>query len=199
MAKENLIFSIIYKGAAASLVLRIKVLAIKLSKRMGYKPFIVQPYRRIDGAIMITFFHVYDSSINISELQRGGPCELSVSSKREEWEEIRPAWWELAKGLIQDGKIEESELPEWSLEADRNEVEPGDKKYEMPENEEGGLTPRQSKVFELWAEGNSEKEIAEILVISVNTVKRLKRIVYQKLGAHSRREMKEIGQTLGWL
>jgi DNA-binding NarL/FixJ family response regulator len=48
------------------------------------------------------------------------------------------------------------------------------------------LTPREREVLTLLAQGMTNKGIAETLVISVNTVKRHLRSIYDKLDVHSR-------------
>jgi DNA-binding NarL/FixJ family response regulator len=48
------------------------------------------------------------------------------------------------------------------------------------------LTPREMEVLTLLAQGMTNKGIAEALVISVNTVKRHLRSIYDKLDVHSR-------------
>lgn len=58
-----------------------------------------------------------------------------------------------------------------------------------------GLTPRETEVFLLIAEGNTLKYIADKLVLSENTVKRHRTNVYQKLGVNSRQEL--IDKTRG--
>ena len=51
------------------------------------------------------------------------------------------------------------------------------------------LTPREREVVKLVAEGRSNKEIAEILVISTKTVERHRANVLEKLGMHDRVEL----------
>lgn len=51
------------------------------------------------------------------------------------------------------------------------------------------LTPRESEIVKLVAEGNSSKEIAETLVISVKTVERHRSNVLEKLGMRDRVEL----------
>lgn len=51
------------------------------------------------------------------------------------------------------------------------------------------LTPRETDVFVLIAEGNTLKHIADALVLSENTIKRHRTNVYQKLGVNSRQEL----------
>ncbi|MEV0995989.1 response regulator transcription factor [Nonomuraea sp. NPDC050202] len=51
------------------------------------------------------------------------------------------------------------------------------------------LTPREEEIVKLIAEGNSAKEIAETLVISVKTVDRHRANILQKLGMRDRLEL----------
>lgn len=51
------------------------------------------------------------------------------------------------------------------------------------------LTPRESEVLSLLAEGKTNDEIAEILTISVHTVARHRENLMGKLGLHSRSEL----------
>ncbi|WP_315987433.1 response regulator transcription factor [Actinomadura sp. HBU206391] len=51
------------------------------------------------------------------------------------------------------------------------------------------LTPREEEIVKLIAEGNSAKEIAEMLVISVKTVDRHRANILQKLGMRDRLEL----------
>ena len=51
------------------------------------------------------------------------------------------------------------------------------------------LTPREEEILKLVAEGNSSKEIAETLVLSVKTVERHRANMLQKLGLHDRLQL----------
>ncbi|MFC7588434.1 response regulator transcription factor [Nonomuraea antimicrobica] len=51
------------------------------------------------------------------------------------------------------------------------------------------LTPREEEIVKLIAEGNSAKEIAETLVISVKTVDRHRANILQKLGMRDRLDL----------
>ena len=51
------------------------------------------------------------------------------------------------------------------------------------------LTDREREVLDLLATGLTNKEIAEKLVITTNTVKRHLKAVFEKSGVHSRREL----------
>jgi DNA-binding NarL/FixJ family response regulator len=48
------------------------------------------------------------------------------------------------------------------------------------------LTPRETEIVKLVAEGHTSKEIAELLVISVKTVERHRANVLEKLGMRDR-------------
>jgi two-component system response regulator NreC len=50
----------------------------------------------------------------------------------------------------------------------------------------GGLTDRERQVLRMIAEGRSNREIAETLVLSVKTVERHRANIMEKLGLHSR-------------
>jgi DNA-binding NarL/FixJ family response regulator len=51
------------------------------------------------------------------------------------------------------------------------------------------LTPRESEILKLVAEGHSSREIAETLVISVKTVERHRANILEKLGMRDRVEL----------
>jgi DNA-binding NarL/FixJ family response regulator len=53
-------------------------------------------------------------------------------------------------------------------------------------NELDVLTPREREVIELLAHGQTNKEIAEALVITTNTVKRHLKSIFEKLEVHTR-------------
>jgi DNA-binding NarL/FixJ family response regulator len=48
------------------------------------------------------------------------------------------------------------------------------------------LTQREREVFDLLAQGKTNKEIAETLVITINTVKRHLKVIFEKLEVHTR-------------
>ncbi|HEY5731657.1 MAG TPA: helix-turn-helix transcriptional regulator, partial [Anaerolineales bacterium] len=52
-----------------------------------------------------------------------------------------------------------------------------------------GLTPREGEVLSLLAEGRTNDEIADLLVISVHTVARHRENLMGKLGLHNRSEL----------
>jgi DNA-binding NarL/FixJ family response regulator len=49
-----------------------------------------------------------------------------------------------------------------------------------------GLTPRESEVLRLVAQGRSNRDIADVLVLSPRTVKRHVENIFDKLGVSSR-------------
>ena len=53
----------------------------------------------------------------------------------------------------------------------------------------GGLTEREREVLKLIAEGNTSREIAEMLILSVNTIDRHRANIMQKLNLHSKTEL----------
>ncbi len=61
------------------------------------------------------------------------------------------------------------------------------------------LTRRELEILALLAERWSDKEIAERLVITPNTVRKHTSTIYDKLGIHSRREAVEAARALGML
>jgi len=64
-------------------------------------------------------------------------------------------------------------------------VEETRKKYES-QSELSALTDREREVLDLLAQGLTNKEIAEQLVITSNTVKRHLKAIFEKLGVHTR-------------
>lgn len=61
------------------------------------------------------------------------------------------------------------------------------------------LTPRESQILALLARRWSDKEIAEQLVITPNTVRKHTSTIYDKLGVSSRREAVDVASALGLL
>lgn len=59
----------------------------------------------------------------------------------------------------------------------------------QPENTPNGLTPREREVLQLIAEGYTNKQIAEILTISVKTVQAHRANLMHKLDLHDRAEL----------
>ena len=60
------------------------------------------------------------------------------------------------------------------------------KQNHQSQNELGALTEREREVLELLAQGLTNKEIAERLVITTNTVKRHLKAIFEKLNVHTR-------------
>jgi DNA-binding NarL/FixJ family response regulator len=58
-----------------------------------------------------------------------------------------------------------------------------------PEETSNGLTPRESEVLQLIAEGNTNKQIAEILCISIKTVQAHRSNLMKKLDLHDKAEL----------
>jgi NarL family two-component system response regulator LiaR len=65
--------------------------------------------------------------------------------------------------------------------------------------EELGVTPREMEILGLVAEGLSNREIAERLFVSENTVKTHCSRAFDKLGARRRTEAVQMGKELGLL
>ena len=65
--------------------------------------------------------------------------------------------------------------------------------------EELGITPRELDILELIAEGLSNREIAEKLFVSENTVKTHSSRVFDKLGAKRRTQAVQMGKEFGLL
>ena len=60
-----------------------------------------------------------------------------------------------------------------------------------------GVTPREREILELIANGMSNREIAEKLFVSENTVKTHSSRLFDKLGAKRRTQAVQIGKELG--
>ena len=71
---------------------------------------------------------------------------------------------------------------------------PNDKK-----RDDLGITRRELEVLELMAQGMSNREIAEKLFVSENTVKTHSSRVFDKLGAKRRTQAVQLGKELGLL
>lgn len=65
--------------------------------------------------------------------------------------------------------------------------------------EELGITPRELDILELIARGLSNREIAEKLFVSENTVKTHSSRVFDKLGARRRTQAVQLGKEFGLL
>ncbi|HXV34204.1 MAG TPA: response regulator transcription factor [Gaiellaceae bacterium] len=76
----------------------------------------------------------------------------------------------------------------------RNYLEGGDRGEDAPGTV---LTPRESEILKLVAEGHSSKEIAALLVISVKTVERHRANILEKLGMRDRVELTRYAIRLG--
>ena len=65
--------------------------------------------------------------------------------------------------------------------------------------EELAITPREMEILELIAQGMSNREIAEKLFLSENTVKTHSSRVFDKLGARRRTQAVQLGKEFGLL
>ena len=65
--------------------------------------------------------------------------------------------------------------------------------------EELSITPRELEILELIAQGHSNREIAERLFVSENTVKTHSSRVFDKLGAKRRTQAVQLGKEFGLL
>lgn len=65
--------------------------------------------------------------------------------------------------------------------------------------EELSITPRELEILELIARGHSNREIAERLFVSENTVKTHSSRVFDKLGAKRRTQAVQLGKEFGLL
>jgi ATP/maltotriose-dependent transcriptional regulator MalT len=62
---------------------------------------------------------------------------------------------------------------------------------------ETGITPRELEILELIAQGMSNREIAETLFVSENTVKTHSSRLFDKLGAKRRTQAVQLGKEAG--
>ncbi len=62
-----------------------------------------------------------------------------------------------------------------------------------------GITPRELEILELIAQGMSNREIAEKLFVSENTVKTHSSRIFDKLGARRRTQAVQLGKQFGLL
>ncbi|HET7009420.1 MAG TPA: response regulator transcription factor [Anaerolineales bacterium] len=74
-----------------------------------------------------------------------------------------------------------------------------DSEASVQENDLDGLTPREVQVLRLIAQGYSNVQIGETLVISVKTVEAHRARIVEKLGLHSRVELVRYAMTKGLL
>jgi ATP/maltotriose-dependent transcriptional regulator MalT len=65
--------------------------------------------------------------------------------------------------------------------------------------DELGITPRELQILELIAQGMSNREIAETLFVSENTVKTHSSRVFGKMGAKRRTQAVQLGKEFGLL
>ena len=65
--------------------------------------------------------------------------------------------------------------------------------------EDLGITPRELEILELIAQGMSNREIADKLYVSENTVKTHSSRVFDKLGAKRRTQAVQFGKEFGLL
>ena len=91
------------------------------------------------------------------------------------------------------------------LTAKRQPVEPAAAPAAAPfsprldQREQLGITPREFEILGLIADGLSNREIAERLFVSENTVKTHSSRVFDKLGARRRTQAVQLGKQLGLL
>jgi DNA-binding NarL/FixJ family response regulator len=69
--------------------------------------------------------------------------------------------------------------------------------FENPEGEESALTEREQQVLAQVAQGATDKEVAEALTISLNTVKTHVRNILAKLQVSTRREAARVAKNKG--
>ena len=74
-----------------------------------------------------------------------------------------------------------------------------DEKMAEKQREDLGMTPRELEILELIAQGMSNREIAEKLFVSENTVKTHCSRVFDKLGAKRRTQAVQFGKEFGLL
>jgi DNA-binding NarL/FixJ family response regulator len=61
------------------------------------------------------------------------------------------------------------------------------------------LTAREREVLSLLAEGKTDREIADTLVLSLNTVRKHSHQILEKLDVHTRHEAVRRARRLGWV
>jgi len=61
------------------------------------------------------------------------------------------------------------------------------------------LTAREREVLQLLAEGKTDREIADALVLSITTVRKHSRQILEKLDVHTRHEAVRRARRLGWV
>jgi DNA-binding CsgD family transcriptional regulator len=103
-------------------------------------------------------------------------------------EAVREAAGVLGERLV-DVDRSQTSLRKRSLELARAAIlEPPD----VPEAFLEALRPREATVLELYVDGRSVEEIAEVLVISPHTVRTHIKLAFRRLGVHSREEAAEL-------
>ncbi len=125
----------------------------------------------------ILFFNVDDDDQAIIECVRAGAsgCVLQDASLHDLIAAVR---------AVRDGRPPESSRVITSLFSYVASLRTGEDSV-PPER----LTPREQEILALMAEGLSNKEIAERLVLQPQTVKNYGHLIMQKLGVHSRLEV----------
>lgn len=98
-------------------------------------------------------------------------------------------------GLKLTGRPERMVVKEVSIPAAANKPFIADEK----KREDLGITRRELEILELIAEGMSNREIAEKLYVSENTVKTHSSRVFDKLGARRRTQAVQFGKEFGLL
>jgi DNA-binding CsgD family transcriptional regulator len=104
-------------------------------------------------------------------------------------------------GFKLTGKRERVIVKEVPVLVTGGEVEAGSGQFVADERkrEELGITRREMEILELIAQGMSNREIAEKLFVSENTVKTHSSRVLDKLGAKRRTQAVQIGKEMGLL
>jgi len=92
-------------------------------------------------------------------------------------------------GIRLTGRPERVVIKEVPVPASSEPFLPDDKK-----REDLGITPRELEILELIAQGLSNREIAEKLFVSENTVKTHSSRVFDKLGAKRRTQAVQLGK-----
>jgi DNA-binding NarL/FixJ family response regulator len=61
------------------------------------------------------------------------------------------------------------------------------------------LTSREREVLQLLAQGKTDREIADVLVLGLTTARKHSHSILEKLGVHERREAVRRARRLGWV
>lgn len=105
---------------------------------------------------------------------------------------------QLLKRLIKQNTIESPLDARYVLSLlDGFQTEPAEASLSM--NNPGLLTERELEVLRALAEGASNKEIAEKLIVAPSTIKQHLKHIYAKLGVHNRTQAVDYGRELGLL